>query len=272
MVIATYRKLRPMIKCPGGKSYLARRIVAALPPHDRYIEPCAGGISVLLNKGPCAFELAADIDPDIINMYNVLKSSPDLLLASLRRLLYDESVFVWYRDVPGTRTALEGAVSYIVRNRFSRGGMGRDFAWSERLRGGQPGDVNGWQTAVEQIPAIADRIRDVTFCVQDLRATIAQFDAPGTLFYCDPPYPHSVRVSKSIYGWREMSDDQHREFLGLIARARGMYAISSYRSAMYDDALRGWRRLEFEIANHAGQTKVKSRRVECLYLSPNCEG
>lgn len=37
-----------------------------------------------------------------------------------------------------------GAHEYIVRN-MSRGRLGKDFAWSERLRGGKPGDVNAYE-------------------------------------------------------------------------------------------------------------------------------
>lgn len=36
------------LKWHGGKHYLAARIVALMPPHTHYVEPFAGGLSVLL--------------------------------------------------------------------------------------------------------------------------------------------------------------------------------------------------------------------------------
>jgi hypothetical protein len=45
---ATPRFLRPPLKTHGGKRYFARRILARLPDHRAYIEPFAGGLSVLL--------------------------------------------------------------------------------------------------------------------------------------------------------------------------------------------------------------------------------
>lgn len=46
---------------------------------------------------------------------------------------------------------------------MSRGGNGDAFAWSERLRGGKPGDLNGWETRLEMLPALAQRIASVEF-------------------------------------------------------------------------------------------------------------
>jgi hypothetical protein len=32
-----------------------------------------------------------------------------------------------------------------------------------------------------------------------------------------------------------------------------------------------WERHEFEMANHSGQTEVKTRRVEVVWMSPSCD-
>jgi hypothetical protein len=50
------------------------------------------------------------------------------------------------------------AATSIVANRMSRGGLGESFAWSDRKRGGQPGDLNAWMTILASIPAIHARL------------------------------------------------------------------------------------------------------------------
>src|ERR1700740_1699849 len=45
-------RLTQPLKWHGGKHYLARRIVALMPPHLHYVEPYAGGLAVLLARDP----------------------------------------------------------------------------------------------------------------------------------------------------------------------------------------------------------------------------
>jgi DNA adenine methylase len=165
---------------------------------------------------------------------------------------------------------LEAAVRFLVRNRFSRGGLGRDFAWSDRLRGGRPGDLNGWQTIRRELPRIARRLARVELRCQDALEVIREFDGPGVLHYLDPPYVPTTRtVTRGVYD-HEMSLDDHSRLIETITQCRGMVVVSGYANPLYDRALSGWERIEFEMPNHAGQTRSKQRRVEVLWLNPQC--
>jgi hypothetical protein len=42
--------------------------------------------------------------------------------------------------------------------------------------------------------------------------------------------------------------------------------LSGYRSGLYDVALAGWQRHEFDMPNHSGQGQAKQRRTECLWV------
>jgi DNA adenine methylase len=257
--------LRPATKTHGGKRYLARKILERLPAHRRYVEPFAGGLSVLLNKPPSGPEVAADIHPGLIGFYRTLQDRPAELIACVAPIRYNEATFEWSKDPVDGDAPIESAVRFLVRNRFSRGGLGEDFAWSERLRGGRPGDLNAWETIKAQLPAIAGRLARVDLRCGDAVEVIREFDAPDTLFYLDPPYHPATRTARDAYDF-EMTDDQHRRLLDVVAACRGRFAISGYADPLYDEALRGWERVEIEIANHSAQTRSKQRRVEVLWV------
>src|SRR5262249_22553941 len=150
---------------------------------------------------------------------------------------------------------LDAAVRFLVRNRFSRGGLGRDFAWSVRLRGGRPGDLNAWETLKAELPRIARRLSRVDIRCEDAVEVIGEMDGPGMLFYLDPPYHHATRTVRGAYD-HEMGDDGHRRLLEAALGCRGAVAISGYANPLYDRMLRGWGRVEFDMPNHAGQGRA----------------
>ena len=56
----------------GGKNRMCRRIIAALPQHNTYVEPFAGGAQVFFHKEPSAVEVLNDLDGEIVNFYRVI--------------------------------------------------------------------------------------------------------------------------------------------------------------------------------------------------------
>lgn len=274
------RKLRSPLKAHGGKSYLARRINALMPYRPCFVETHARGLSVLLNRARASREIINDLDPWIARFWEVM-ADPDRfprMWDPLARMPYDETSFkmakAWLRDQEHPEPEISWdkldrtmfARWYLVRNRMSRGGLGETFAWSDRLRGGQPGDVNAWKTFVGgEILHVHSRVQYAEVRNQDAVEVIREFDSPDTLFYCDPPYPASTRTAKKAYGAFEMTDEAHLGLLNAIKACKGTVFISGYACPMYDEALAGWRRTDFDMPNHSGQGKAKQRRVECLW-------
>jgi DNA adenine methylase len=267
MAVRTHMKLRPAVKWYGGKHYLAGRILSLFLNHHRYCEPYCGGLSVLLRKWWTPIEVAGDLNGPLIEFYECLQSRSEELISRLQSIAYTRESFARACQAREESDPIERAVRFLVRNRFSRGGLGRDFAWSDRLRGGQPGDVNGWKTILKELPAIAKRLQGVQLYHAHALDLIERFDSPETLHYLDPPYLSATRTAKDAYA-HEMSDAEHMRLLDTILNVRGMVVVSGYASALYDTALRSWERIEIEIANNAGQTKVKQRRTEVLWVNP----
>jgi DNA adenine methylase len=250
----------------GGKSYLARRIMVRLPAHRIFIEPYAGGLNVLLNKLPGPVEVANDIDPNVMGLYRVLRDRPEDLLARLVPLPYAEEVFEWSLIPPEGDDPVEAAAKTLVRKRFSRDGLGKDFSWSVRPRGGQPGDKNAWETFLTRVyRRVACRLAGVELRCREALDVIAEFDGPHSLAYIDSPYLPSTRTAHEVYEY-DQDEEYHVRLLKRIVRCRGAVAISGYPSELYDGALRGWRRYSWDMPSNAGQTPSKQRRIEVLWV------
>jgi DNA adenine methylase len=261
-LIATTSKLRSPLKWHGGKSYLARRIIALIPPTRAFAEHYAGGMSIGLNLEPLPFHLANDLDPELMHFWRQLQSAEARgLLGSILEQPYSEPTFL---DAVG-RTG--DALAFLVRNRMSRGGLGRTFAWSERTRGGRPGDLNAWETFKEELPSIVARLAPIRLACGDALDSIRAVDdlhGPDVVHYCDPPYLSSTRSQPRAYA-REATAEHHAALLATLRAVRGTVLLSGYRSELYDVELAGWHRVEWDLPNHSGQGAEKQRRVECVW-------
>lgn len=90
----------------------------------------------------------------------------------------------------------------------------------------------------------------------------------SALIYCAPPYVHGTRAngSNNVYGV-EMCDDEHRDLAKLLKQCQAKIVLSGYPSRLYDRLYSGWRRINFDIANHAAGGKTKARETECLWMN-----
>lgn len=85
---------------------------------------------------------------------------------------------------------------------------------------------------------------------------------PECFVYLDPPYVHATRRDINLYRY-EMDDDAHRRLLHLLETLSCPWALSGYRSAMYDEAARlnGWRRVDYRRMGRRGPV------VESLWVN-----
>lgn len=73
----------------------------------------------------------------------------------------------------------------------------------------------------------------------------------GELVYCDPPYVLSSRRGGAMYR-HEMTDDQHRELLAVLAVLPVPVILSGYRNAIYSDAVPDWNTIDFQAMTRRG--------------------
>ena len=265
-------KLRPPIKNHGGKFYLASWIIEHFPSNYEeltYCEPFCGGASVFLNKKKSQREIISDLNYGIMCIFRALNHDPIKFISKLRTIEYSKDTFIRaLEESKEINDYIDKAVNEYILRRMSRGGMKKTFAWSERKRGGNPGDLNAWNTMLEELPLTAERVKSNFIFHADFRGTFKTWDEEDSLTYLDPPYLSSTRSknSREVYD-REMSEKDHVDMLCMVNNAKGKVIISGYASSMYNELLDGWKCERKEIANHSSQAKTKSRRIECLWMN-----
>ena len=263
--------VRGVLRWHGGKQPLASRIVALMPPHRRYVEPYFGGGEVLLSKPfDGVDEVANDLDGRLNDFWSVLRDADRF--AAFARLCQGTPFHerTWQEaEVAGTSAdPVQRAWAFFVRCRLSYAGRGEDFTVPvrTRTRRGMNDAVSGWLSAVDGLPAVHERMKRVLWLCRPGLDVVDSEDAPGTLMYLDPPYPHGTRTVPDIYD-HEMSDDDHRALIKRILRAKSMVMISGYSCPLYDEALKGWARHTFDVANHSASGPEKARRREILWCN-----
>jgi len=267
-------KLRPAFKIHGGKYYLANWVVENFPEGYEnldYIEPFSGAASVLLNKNPTVkpvVEILNDLHSGVAAIHKTLRDESEAFIKKLRNVTYSERVFTREFNRQNTQfdNEFDFALNEFIVRRMSRGGLKKAFAWSDRERGGKPGDVNAWETIIDMLPEIADRLKEVFIFNKPAIQVISSFNSENALCYCDPPYVPETRVSTDAYEL-EMTIDDHIALASTLKSFRGKVVLSGYPSTLYKRLYKDWRCIKKKIANHSSQQKAKSVKVECLWLN-----
>jgi DNA adenine methylase len=259
------------VKWHGGKSYLAGKIVAMMPPHKHFVEPYAGSAAVLLAKNPEGVsEVVNDLNHQLTNFWGVLQRPG--WFEEFRRIVEATPVseVEWHRA--GARlnhpNAVQRAVAFFIRCRQSLAGRCNAFTPMSRTRTrrGMNEQASAWLSAIEGLSAVHARLKRVAIRNRPAVEVIRAEDSPGTLFYLDPPYLHSTRTNPNVYAL-EMTKRDHRELLDVIKRCRGKVMISGYPSTLYGHALADWTRHTFDLPNNAASGASKRRATEVLWTN-----
>lgn len=255
-----------LAKTFGGKGTprVLNWVLSNFPPNYqqlRFLETHAGGINVTLNKDASVFEAVNDIDPSNCEMLRFAKE--DKISGYVKNIDYNK---IEFNNHLAFKNSINGFIEYVLRN-MSRSGMKKDFAWSERKRGGKPGDLNAWENKIKKLPQIAQRLKNVQIYNMDAIDFMRQFNDKNTFAYLDPPYLHETRVSKKVYE-HEMTKQQHEDLLKFLASEwKGLFLISGYSSLLYDNFFPklGCTYSALSVSNSSGQTKKKNHRLEVLW-------
>lgn len=260
-------KIRSVVKIHGGKSYLLPFLFQYFPENIKnldFYDVFGGAGTVVLNKEPSRSDSYNDIDPNLSNLLSHLGDAK--FVEKINELEYSLETFEYYKNLE-TDDVVERAVKELVVRRMSRGGMGKNFSYSKRLRGGRPGDVNAFDTWRKyHLPSAAERFKQVKILNVQAVELISEYDGEDSLFYCDPPYLHATRTATNVYK-HEMTDKQHVELGERLNNIKGKAMVSGYDCSLYNKLFAGWNRYFKLVPNHSAQGKAKQTRLECLWAN-----
>ncbi len=275
------------LKYHGGKADLASWILSHAPPRVRnpnkpdpkdpgylhYVEPYFGGGQVLFANDPEGIsEVVNDINGDLVNFWNVLRCPTETkkLQRYVEATPFSQDLFESIGPDLGSPFPVDRAWRFFVRCRQSLAGRMSSFTGitKTRTRRGMNNEVSAWLSSIEGLPEVHARLKRVLILNDEAVSVIAKQDGPRTWFYLDPPYLQETRKSPNVYA-HEMTEQQHRVLLETLTMIEGRFALSGYRSKLYDAYAKAnkWRRVEKRINNHAAGGKTKRIMTECLYMN-----
>ena len=244
-------------RCPvvipyyGGKWELSKQLVPMIPPHSRYIEMFAGGLSMYFRKPKADVSIVNDLDNDIVNLYiSVLErfdkfSEYIYLLPRSRKLFEDfrKEVMTTKSDIqiPDPRRA--AIYYYVIKNSFNKNPY-NPFTKSEK-RGVWTSEL------AEEVKWSKKQLDGVIVENLDFKELVKRYEPrEDDFWYMDPPYV--VAGEKKDYYFHDFTMDMHNE---LVELCHQMDLCDAKFMVSYDD--------RDEV--RALYSKYKINEIRCIY-------
>lgn len=181
---------RPFLKWAGGKYSLLPELDRLIPAGKRLIEPFVGGGSVFLNSDKHDAFLLADVNSDLINLYQMLAVVPELVTELAQRMfsgMNSEEDYCSVRLEFNTQllTGPQRAAAFLYLNRHCFNGLiryNRDGQFNVGF-----GKYRAPYFPAEEIKAFASMAHNCVFMNAGYRRSLA-LAGEGDVVYCDPPY------------------------------------------------------------------------------------
>ncbi|HAU4328217.1 adenine-specific DNA-methyltransferase [Citrobacter freundii] len=195
------KKNRAFLKWAGGKYPLLDDIKRHLPQGECLVEPFVGAGSVFLNTDFSRYILA-DINSDLISLYNIVKARTDEYVQASRELFVPETnqaeVYYQYREeFNACQDPFRRAVLFLYLNRFGYNGLCR-----YNLRGEFNVPFGRYKKPYfpeAELYHFAEKAQNAEFHCLSYEECMDRADV-NSVVYCDPPYaPLSATANFTAY-------------------------------------------------------------------------
>lgn len=265
----------------GGKSRDVKWIIDRLPPHLYFIEVFGGGGAVTFTKPLSINNVYNDIG-NVAVFWRVVQQWPEELYQKLFWTPYSREEFelcanTWEeyarksKETGDKEDYLEFARRWFIQINVGYVHLEDDRSFKVAV---QVNNASSLRSHCDNLPFLAERLRSIIIERLHFRDLVRLYDRRDSLFYCDPPYLPSTRVSNGTYR-AEMTYSEHEEFLKLINKIQGQAVISGYDSELYNSYLADWRKVT-KTARSAIQNKSqlsdRGDRTEVLWIKEHRHG
>ncbi|MDG2940750.1 Dam family site-specific DNA-(adenine-N6)-methyltransferase [Exercitatus varius] len=217
-------KNRSFLKWAGGKYRLTDDINRLLPKKKTcLVEPFVGAGSVFLNSHYERYILA-DINPDLINLFNILKQDVECYIAALKPIFFhpDANTADYYyarrQEFNQSRDAFLRSVLFVYLNRFGFNGLCRYNANNEF---NVPfGSHKTHYFPETEMRYFAQKAQRAVFICGDFQETFRLADEHSVI-YCDPPYaPLQQDSNFTKYAGNDFSLEHQKALADLAHQTR----------------------------------------------------
>ncbi|WES68825.1 adenine-specific DNA-methyltransferase [Superficieibacter sp. HKU1] len=204
------KKNRAFLKWAGGKFSLLDDIKKHLPQGECLIEPFVGAGSVFLNTDFSRYILA-DINSDLISLYNIVKSQTEEYVAASREMFTPatnvaERYYQLRDEFNQSQEPFRRAVLFLYLNRHGYNGLCR-----YNLRGEFNVPFGRYKKPYfpeAELYHFAEKAQNAFFFCETYADSMARANN-GSVVYCDPPYaPLSTTANFTAYHTNSFSLEQ----------------------------------------------------------------
>jgi DNA adenine methylase len=253
-------RVRPILRWPGSKSRMLKRILPLIPKHVCYCEPFAGGLAVLLAKERSPVEVVNDLNGDLVALYRNLQFHLPAVLSEINWLFSSRQNIKDFTEQPGL-TELQRAARFLLVNRTSFGGKMSSFAIAKTKGGGagfdriRMGDLLG---------KAHERLNNVVVENQSFERCLQTYDSKDSFFFIDPPY-----VNAPTGAYDGFSEEQMRDLRKRVEKLQGRWIVTVNDSALTRDLFSDCALTEVSSQNRLCNNRTHSQvRFGELIITP----
>jgi site-specific DNA-adenine methylase len=193
-------RLLPLVRWPGGKTRMAKRLIAMMPPHDTYVEPFAGGASVFFAKPLVEKNVIADADEYVIKLYRDVRN--------------------------GALAQCDGGIK-VHRGLFTRAKKSKNACMKVALgvlsyHGDRstygPGKIYEGKIVLakklEKAECYASKLRKTTLIRGDFVKVARKHDGCNTVHFWDPPWPLAYSDKYHAHGGAKTGKSRNKSAFG----------------------------------------------------------
>ncbi|GAB1779546.1 hypothetical protein PMEGAS67_50230 [Priestia megaterium] len=253
-----YVKPKPVLKWAGGKQQMLDVLIPNMPrKFNKYIEPFIGGGALFFAVSP-ENAVIADSNPELTNLYEVIKNDVDSLIALLKEMKNEEEFFYEVRKLKvESLSNIERAARMVYLNRTCFNGL---YRVNKKGEFNTPyGKYKNPKICDEvNLRAVSEVLQRCTIVLGDYKEVLKEYAEPGDFIFLDPPYiPISQYSDFKRYTKEQFSEKDQVELANEVKRLQelGCYVLLTNSNHPLVHELYA----EYEITVHETRRNINSK-------------